>query len=212
MTVLTDSRYAGLARSAAAAMGAGSPDVVRGILAQWQCEGQSGWPPARNNPGNIARTARCRSATSPGTTAPRPMSSAWPGRASAARWGTSRPGPPRDGGRQPGLVGRSPRKLAWIKATHLPDQTRHESSFHEWVRKHKRSLPNDGSRKVVTVRRYQRQMEGHSMQPRYVVVDIGDGDQVVAELDRHGRGKRIVRGYESKRDRRKQFRDLRTIL
>jgi hypothetical protein len=55
VTVLTDSRYAALARTAAAAMGASSPDVVRGILAQWQCEGQKSWPPARNNPGNIAR-------------------------------------------------------------------------------------------------------------------------------------------------------------
>lgn len=107
---------------------------------------------------------------------------------------------------------RSPRKLAWIKATHLPDQTRHQSSFHEWVRKHRRSLPNDGTRKVVTVRRYQRQMAGHAFMPRFVVTDIGDGDQVVAELDRHGRDKRIVRGYDSKRDRRKQFWDLRRIM
>ena len=55
MTVLTDSRYAALARTAAAALGSSSGDVVRGILSQWQCEGQKQYPPARNNPGNIAR-------------------------------------------------------------------------------------------------------------------------------------------------------------
>ena len=57
MTVLTDSRYAGLAGSAAAALGSSSPDVVRAILSQWQCElgAQAPWPPPRNNPGNISR-------------------------------------------------------------------------------------------------------------------------------------------------------------
>jgi hypothetical protein len=55
VTVLTDSRYAALARTAAAALGASSPEIARAILSQWQCEGQSHWPPVRNNPGNIAR-------------------------------------------------------------------------------------------------------------------------------------------------------------
>lgn len=57
MTVLTDSRYAGLAGQAASALGSSSPDVVRAILSQWQCElgANAPWPPPRNNPGNIAR-------------------------------------------------------------------------------------------------------------------------------------------------------------
>lgn len=57
MTVLTDPSYGALARTAAGALGASSPDVVRAILSQWQCElgARAAYPPPRNNPGNIAR-------------------------------------------------------------------------------------------------------------------------------------------------------------
>ena len=57
MTLSADPSYQALAATAAAAIGAGSPDVARAILAQWQCElgANAAWPPPRNNPGNIAR-------------------------------------------------------------------------------------------------------------------------------------------------------------
>jgi len=57
VTVLTDSRYAALASSAASGIGASSPAITRAILSQWQCElgANAPWPPTRNNPGNLAR-------------------------------------------------------------------------------------------------------------------------------------------------------------
>jgi hypothetical protein len=59
MAVATDPRYQPLAAIAAGAIGAsGSSDVVRAILAQWQCEqAANAWPPARNNPGNVTNAA-----------------------------------------------------------------------------------------------------------------------------------------------------------
>lgn len=56
MTLSTDPQYRRLAAATAAALGATSPDITRAILAQWQCElGNRPYPPARNNPGNLAR-------------------------------------------------------------------------------------------------------------------------------------------------------------
>jgi len=59
MAVSTDPRYQPLAAIAAGALGAsGQSDVVRAILAQWQCEqSPNAWPPARNNPGNVTNGA-----------------------------------------------------------------------------------------------------------------------------------------------------------
>ncbi len=73
MSVLTDASYGALARTAAAALGAGSPDIARAILAQWQCELGAGapYPPPRNNPGNIAR-GLARDLGIPVTVAPGP--------------------------------------------------------------------------------------------------------------------------------------------
>ena len=73
MSVLTDPSYGALARTAAAALGAGSPDIARAILAQWQCELGAGapYPPPRNNPGNIAR-GLARDLGIPFTVAPGP--------------------------------------------------------------------------------------------------------------------------------------------
>lgn len=55
MSISTDARWARLAAAAASSMGASSPAITRAILAQWQCEHRNTWPPARNNPGNLAR-------------------------------------------------------------------------------------------------------------------------------------------------------------
>lgn len=66
--VSVDPNYQRLAASAAAGLGAPSPDIAKAILAQWQCE-QEGWPPARNNPGNLAEGA-ARGTGVPYTVAP----------------------------------------------------------------------------------------------------------------------------------------------
>ena len=51
-------RYVSLARRAAGRMGTSAEPIVRAILAQWQCEiGNMGYPPTRNNPGNLAAGA-----------------------------------------------------------------------------------------------------------------------------------------------------------
>lgn len=57
VAVSADPNYQRLAATAAASIGARSPEITKAILAQWQCEQDSGWPPARNNPGNLARGA-----------------------------------------------------------------------------------------------------------------------------------------------------------
>ncbi len=53
-----DPRYRELAAEAAHMLG-GGPDLVRAVLAQWQCEIGAGdpWPPPNNNPGNVGVVA-----------------------------------------------------------------------------------------------------------------------------------------------------------
>lgn len=58
MPVASDPRYQALAASAAASLGASSPDVARAIAAQWQCEQPANaWPPVHNNPGFVTAAA-----------------------------------------------------------------------------------------------------------------------------------------------------------
>ena len=55
---MVDPRVWPYARLAAAIVNGGraaAPSVVAGVVAQWTCESGHGWPPARNNPANLAR-------------------------------------------------------------------------------------------------------------------------------------------------------------